>query len=487
MTKLFGTDGIRGTVGEWPMVPEFFLKLGKAVGTVISSNIGGRTVFIGRDTRQSGQMLENALVAGLLEQDVNVISVGVIPTPGVAWLVRHNNAEIGVVISASHNPVDQNGIKFFNNRGLKMPLELELEIEELVLSESPLRSKGKHNGRFIQAEAMQEAYVQSLVFEHGNYFLDGLTIVVDCSNGAASQIAPDVFSRSGAKVVALHASPTGLNINLSCGSERVRRNPSEMGNIIRYYQADLGLAFDGDADRVVFVDQDGVLIDGDHMLGFLSRYLDQRDLLLSRSVVTTTMRNQGLKQFVENSDLNMYETPVGDKYVVEKIMSLWHENQDEGKIGLGGEQSGHIILFDGEHHTGDGIRTALFVLNAFLQSHSQSFADFAKGIGKTPQIIASAYVGSGDRITKKELKEIEHETLKSQPGLLRANLRYSGTEPLFRIMLESDNTYSENDLGTIALEISKKAQQVSGQPNGSIDILNCTRGGVLSPKKLKSN
>jgi phosphoglucosamine mutase len=482
--KFFGTDGIRGTVGEWPLVPEFFLKLGQATGKVLKSR-NDSTIIIGRDTRQSCVMLQNALCAGLLSSGISVYDVGVIPTSAVSWLVSNiggDAVEAGVVISASHNPVQENGIKFFDSFGKKLAESTEAEIENLILNDQFQPKTEKNLGRYVDGHSFQELYIQDLIKEHPSDFLSGLTIVVDCANGAASFVAPDIFQRAGANVIAVNASPTGLNINFNAGSEYVRRSPEKFSEIFRQNQADFGLAFDGDADRVVFVDEEGTLIDGDHMLGFLSRYLDQQGLLLERSIVTTSMRNEGLKLFIESRNLTLYETPVGDKYVVDKLMQLWNQSADKDKIGLGGEQAGHIILLDKEHIAGDGIRTALFVLNAYLKSQNASLAEFAAGVGKTPQIIASAYVGNGERYTKQELEAMGADILEKHPGIVRINLRYSGTEPLLRTMIESNNSHSEEELAKIAIEISHKAQKLANQLNGSIDILNCTRGGTLTVK-----
>jgi len=476
--KLFGTDGIRGVVGEWPLTPEFFLKLGQAAGQTLGT--ASQTTFvIGRDTRQSAVMLQNALTAGLLSSNTSVIDVGVIPTSAISWLVPHIQAEAGVVISASHNPVHENGIKFFGKTGQKLAEVMEECIEQLLFDPGFQPKPQKELGRYVDGGSFSELYSQDLLREHSSNFLAGLTIVVDCAHGAASYVAPAIFQRAGANVVAVNASPTGLNINFNAGSEYVRRSPEKFSALIEQHQANFGVAFDGDADRVIFVDEAGVLIDGDHMLGFLSRYLRGRGLLLKDSVVTTTMRNEGLKRFVEAAKLEMHETPVGDKYVVDKLLQLRDKGSQAGRIGLGGEQAGHIILLDEGHVTGDGIRTALFVLDAYRESGSQTLAEFAAGVEKLPQIIASAYVGNGTRLDKQELASMESELLERFPGLLRANLRYSGTEPLFRIMLESEKSHTEQDLAAIAAEISRKVQETANQPGGSLDILNCTRGGLL--------
>lgn len=486
MTRLFGTDGVRGTVGEWPLVPEFALALGKAAGAVLAANSRRPAVVVGRDTRQSGPMLQSALVAGLLASGADVLELDVITTPGVSWLTHKLGASAGAVISASHNPVEQNGIKFFGPEGMKLPQTIEEEIERLADPRPddtiPNASRPQARpGRIMDGRGMHELYLEGLLADHHDLRLDRLTLVVDCANGAASDYAPELFARAGANVVAIHASPTGLNINVDAGSENVRQWPGKMKDLIRSYRADFGLAFDGDADRVIFVDQNGGVVDGDHMLGMLARYLDGNSRLLARSVVTTTMRNAGLKKFVETAGLMLYETPVGDKYVTEKLLDLRRNAPPAGALGLGGEQSGHVILFDEAHVTGDGMRTALFVMRAFLESGPASMAEFAAGIGKTPQVIASADVGRGPRLDKFALADIETRMLAGNPGLTRINLRYSGTEPKFRAMLESDGQQSEEALADIALKICRQVQAVAGMEHAQADveIQDCSRGGLL--------
>jgi phosphoglucosamine mutase len=484
MARLFGTDGIRGTVGEWPLIPEFLLRLGQAAGRRLRKEDERAMVVIGRDTRQSGAMLQQALSAGFLASGIDVIDLGILPTPGVACLARILNATAGVVISASHNPMEQNGIKFFSPAGQKLPVDLEQRIEDLVGSTpEALQSRfSVHTavGRYQDGSTFQELYLQDLIGEHPYLNLSSLRIVVDCANGAASSLAPELFGRLGAQVIAVHASPTGTNINVRAGSEHVRRQVSDIGALIRQSEADFGLAFDGDADRVVFVDEKGSLIDGDHMIGMLANYFHNQNRLLGGAVVTTVMRNSGLKNRLEQSGIEMFETPVGDKYVTEKLMALRAENGYSGmSVGVGGEQSGHIIILDNAHLTGDGLRTALYVMRVFLETGARSMADFAESIGKTPQIIASAFVGQGQRIDKEELKRVEAQFLSSQPGLVRLNLRYSGTEPLFRVMLESDGSLNEEELAQIAVALCRHAQECSGAIGGEIDILNSTHGGLI--------
>ncbi|MBI3241347.1 MAG: phosphoglucosamine mutase [Chloroflexi bacterium] len=484
MSRLFGTDGVRGVVGEWPLVPEFALALGRAAGSVLAAHSKQPTILVGRDTRQSGPMLQSALVAGLLAGGVDVLELDVITTPGISWLTHKLGARAGVVISASHNPVQQNGIKFFGPEGHKLPEALEEEIERIADPQPedtiPNTTRPKiRPGRIMDGHGMRELYIEGLLAEHHDLQLDRLTVVLDCANGAASEYAPEIFARAGVNVVAIHASPTGLNINVDAGSENVRQWPGKMKNLIQSYHANFGVAFDGDADRVIFVDQNGGVVDGDHMLGMLARYFDKRDQLLGRSLVTTTMRNAGLKKFAEAAGWQLHETPVGDKYVTEKLIELRRNTPQSGGIGLGGEQSGHVILLDDSHVTGDGMRTALFVMRAFIESGATSMAEFAAGIGKTPQVIASADVGRGPRLDKFALVDIENQTLAGHPGLTRINLRYSGTESKFRAMLESDGQQSEEALAGIAARICRQIQAASGMNGGGIEIQDCSRGGLL--------
>lgn len=473
--KYFGTDGIRGVVGVNPLTPEFVLRLGMAAGSVLKELGGENTIVIGRDTRQSGPMLQSALTAGLLSAGVNVMDAGVMTTPGVAYLVRKLGAAAGVVISASHNPVHENGIKFFDHLGLKLQEDVEYEIERRMDS-APVEVS--QYGRSLDGKGMHELYVDSLLDEHLGLRLDHLSIVLDCANGAASWFAPECLARLGARVIAIHASPTGLNINDRAGSEHTRQRPAELAWLIQHYQANFAITFDGDADRVIFVDEQGCVIDGDHMLALLARYLDSRGELAARTIVTTLMRNEGLVKFARQHDMPLHETPVGDKYIVEKLLEL-RALPGSQRFALGGEQSGHVILVDGEHTTGDGIRTGLFVLNAFVQSDAATLSEFANTIQKTPQVIASAFVGGGPRLDRKGLDEMEAQARLKVPSLTRVNLRYSGTEALFRAMLEADLPMSETELARFAWEICRTIQTRAGEPEGRIEILNVSRGGMI--------
>jgi len=480
--QFFGTDGVRGTVGQSPMMPEFATRLGYAAGRVLSTSDSSPTFVIGRDTRESGEMLQSALTAGLLAGGAIVVDLGVIPTPGVAFMVRGMNAEAGVVISASHNPVHENGIKFFDSRGLKLPEEVELEIESLL--EQPMalgEDSGVNFGRRVDGTDLRERYVDHLVDEQQDYFLKGVKIALDCANGAASWYAPQVFSRLGAEIVVINASPTGKNINAEAGSEHVRREPQDLKAVMDHFGANFGVVFDGDADRVIFMDEDGHLVDGDHMLAILGDYLKDQGMLLADTVVSTSMRNGALVNYFAERDIDFIETRVGDKYVMAELQDLMAKPHPEGQIGLGGEQSGHIILMDGSHATGDGLRSAVFVIRAFLASGKNTLSGLAESINKFPQVIASAVVA--EKIDLDELgrvQEIREGIEGGLQGLTRLNLRYSGTEPKVRLMLEADTRHTVEELAERAFALCEAVQLETDTPRGSfIEVLNVTQGGFI--------
>jgi len=484
----FGTDGVRGRVGEPPLVPDFVTRLGYAAGLVLSRTSGSHPTFlIGRDTRQSGEMLQSALTTGLLASGATVVDLGVITTPGVAFMVQKMGAQAGVVISASHNPVSENGIKFFNADALKLDEAIELEIESYL--ETPMEEMGAVGyGRRIDGAELREFYVDDLVDEHQGVSLAGLKLVLDCANGAASWYAPQVFSRLGAEVVTIHASPTGVNINEHAGSEHVRRNPGDLQAVIDQFGANVGIVFDGDADRVIFVDEVGHLVDGDHMLAILSDYLASQEKLLGNTVVSTSMRNGALVRYFADRRINFVETPVGDKYIMAELRALMASTSRDGQIGLGGEQSGHIILMDGAHGTGDGLRSAIYLLRAFMASDQYSLAALADSINKFPQVIASAVVAEKIDLDQLEgVMALKEDLAESLPGLTRLNLRYSGTEPKVRLMLEADNRHTEAELAQKAFVLCEAVQQATGTPTGSfLEVLNVTEGGLVekehSPK-----
>ncbi|HEY4691791.1 MAG TPA: phosphoglucosamine mutase [Anaerolineae bacterium] len=481
-TRLFGTDGIRAEVGAWPLVPDFVVRLGFAAGRMLMGEARGGTLVVGRDTRQSGPMLQSALTAGLLASGVSVIDAGVITTPGVAYLARRLGAVAGAVISASHNPVHENGLKFFGGDGLKLPQDMEVAIERWLLESPEKEPQYGQCGRSIDGRGLHELYIENLLAEQRDLQLNHLAIAVDCANGAASWFAPECLARLGARVIAIHASPTGLNINDRSGSEYVRRHPNDLARVVRDYGAHFGMAFDGDADRVVFVDEHGGVVDGDHMLAILANYFEARQQLVARSLVTTHMRNEGLVRFARSNRFRVSETPVGDKYVVEVLVKLRSESPDSEAYALGGEQAGHVVLMDNEHTTGDGIRTALFMTRVFVESGASSLADLTRVIQKMPQVIASAYVGHGPRLDRAALDKLEAQARVEFPALKRVNLRYSGTEAQFRAMLESDEELTQAQLAQLAWRVCRKVQSVAGADDGFIEILDCAQGGLLMPE-----
>ncbi len=481
--KYFGTDGVRGHVGQDPLTPEFVNRLGYAAGMVLSRTASHPTFVIGRDTRQSGEMLQSALTTGLLASGATVVDLGVITTPGVAFMVRKMNAEAGVVISASHNPVNENGIKFFDANAFKLSESMELDIESLLDASINLSDHtATQFGRRISGEDMRELYADNLVDEHQDLTLRGMKIVFDCANGAASWYAPEVFSRLGAEVVVIHASPTGTNINEQSGSEHVRAKPEDLSALIQKYKANFGVVFDGDADRVIFVDEEGHLVDGDHMLAILADYLKSQGRLLGDTVVSTTMRNGALVHYFAEREIDFIETPVGDKYVMTELIKMMGEDSQPGQIGLGGEQSGHIILLDETHATGDGLRSAIYMIRAYLASGRETLAELAESIEKFPQVIASAYVAEKiDLDQLEQVQRLKNKLKKDLPGLTRLNLRYSGTEPKVRLMLEADTRHTEAQLGQKAFELCKAVQTATNTPPGSfLEVLNVTRGGLLA-------
>ena len=418
--RYFGTDGIRGRVGEHPITAEFVLKLGWAAGRALQTK-GFNKVVIGKDTRISGYMFESALEAGLSAAGVNVALLGPMPTPGIAYLTRTLHACAGIVVSASHNPYYDNGIKFFSRDGQKLPDAVETRIEELL--EQPLITVepdalgkaeriGDAAGRYIEFCKSTTPPYTSLV---------GLKIVVDCAHGATYHIAPSVFSELGATVIAISAAPDGLNINLDCGST----HPAALCETVRQHGADLGIAFDGDGDRVIMVDHQGQILDGDDLL-----FIIARDRLRSGSqfsaVVGTLMTNLGLEMALQALGLDLHRVKVGDRYVMERLLA--------DHLILGGENSGHIICLD-RTTTGDGVIAALQVLTAMLHA-GKSLHDLKAGMTRYPQILINVTVNGVIDLQRTPIQDAVR-AIESQLGEQgRVLLRPSGTEPVVRVMVE---------------------------------------------------
>jgi phosphoglucosamine mutase len=483
--KYFGTDGIRGAYGAHPMTEEFMTRLGFAVGTVLGHDADAISeqpiVMIGRDTRESGPALQEALSRGLTATGAIVWDLGILPTPGVAFLTQAHQASAGAVISASHNPAKQNGIKFFSSEGTKLSLEQELEIEAILEATQLEDIAPMDESKVFDRMDLQADYLRGLLASQRGLKLNGKRVLVDCSNGAAYRLAPRVLDILGAEVLPINTMSEGNMINVNAGSERARSNPAELAAIMKEKGAELAVAFDGDADRVIFLDELGRLIDGDHILAILADYLHAKDLLLGDTLVTTVMANGALKKYAQRQGFKLKTTPVGDKYVTEALQEIQDETDDIKKIGLGGEQSGHIILLDQTHQTGDGLRTMVFVLAVVMHSDEKSLAILADRIQKYPQLVASCDVAT--KIPLNEIKALNarFETLgEDLPGLVEMNSRYSGTENKYRLMLEADTRHTAHDLAKIAWEICDLVQAETGSPAGSkIEVLNVADGGLI--------
>ena len=423
--RYFGTDGIRGKVGKSPITPEFVLKLGWAVGRVLGEGSDYKKVVIGKDTRISGYMFESALQAGLSAAGVDIRLLGPMPTPAIAYLTRTLHAQAGIVISASHNPYYDNGIKFFSSEGRKLPDELEFKIENMLdepMTTVDSASLGKAE-RVVDAAGRYIEYCKSTI--PSVIDLRGLKVVVDCANGATYHVSPAVFSELGAEVIRVGADPNGLNINQACGST----HPEVLAKEVLASGADLGIALDGDGDRVIMVDDKGEVVDGDELL-FIMAISRQEHLGVTEPVVGTLMSNLGLEHALAKRGIDLHRANVGDRYVMELLKANdWY---------LGGESSGHIICLD-KSTTGDGTVAALQVLTAMVQSEL-SLHELKQGMNKYPQCLINVRTeekfdfASSDIVTKAK-KDVE-DKLGTQGRVL---LRASGTEPVIRVMVEGEN------------------------------------------------
>ncbi len=426
--RLFGTDGVRGTANIEPMTSETVLALGRAIAHVVKKEPHRHRIIIGKDTRLSGYMLESALTSGICSMGVDVMLVGPLPTPGIAFLTRSMRADAGVVISASHNPFQDNGIKFFDRTGFKLPDETEREIEQLLSGSeiAHLRPTATEVGK---AHRIDDAAGRFNVFLKStfprNMTLDGMKLVVDCANGAGYRVGPEVFDELGADVVAIGVEPDGENINEGCGA----LHPEHLGERVRVEQANVGIAIDGDGDRVIFTDETGDVVDGDELIAMLGIDLFGRDALANQGVVATVMSNIGLEVALRERGIRLIRVAVGDRYVVEEM-------RRSGYV-LGGEQSGHIVCLD-ESTTGDGLLTALKVLALMIES-GKPLSELRKVMQRFPQKLVNVRVRE-----RRDLDEIASvakaiDAANSELGDRgRVLVRYSGTEPLVRVMVEGD-------------------------------------------------
>lgn len=447
--RLFGTDGIRGVANVDPMTAEVALQLGRAIAHVFRRSEHRHKILIGKDTRLSGYMLETAMASGICSMGVDVLLVGPLPTPGIAFLTRSLRADAGAVISASHNPFQDNGIKFFAASGFKLPDEVELEIERLLEDEAmaKLRPTATEIGKAFRVDdavGRYNVFVKNTFPRH--LTLDGLRVAIDCANGSAYRVGPEVLSELGAGVTPLGVDPDGENINDHCGA----LHPEGLARAVVERGAHVGIALDGDADRAILVDEKGEVVDGDQILAMAAAEMLKQGTLAKRTVVATVMSNFGLEQALERLGGRVVRTPVGDRYVVEEMLR-------EG-YNLGGEQSGHVVFLD-QTTTGDGLITALFVLGLLVES-GRPLSELRRVMTRTPQVLLNVRVA--ERRDIGELSAVQRAMRAAEQVLQRHGrvmVRYSGTEPLVRVMLEGENP---DQIRQLAEDIASAFQQEVG-------------------------
>lgn len=445
--KLFGTDGVRGTANTFPMTAEMALMLGAAVGHHFRRESAGvHRVVIGKDTRLSGYMFENALTAGLCSTGMNVLLLGPVPTPAVGLLTPSMRADLGIMISASHNPAQDNGIKFFGPDGFKLSDAVEAQIEALV-EEGPRPSEAQEIGRAKRIDDGRFRYQERVksTFPAGKR-LDGIKVVVDCANGAAYRTAPEVLWELGADVVPLGVTPNGLNINLGCGSTK----PQTAAEAVVAHGADLGICLDGDADRIILIDEKGQVADGDQIMGLFAARWAEEERLKGGTLVATVMSNLGLERFVEGRGLRLERTKVGDRYVVEAMRS--------GGWNLGGEQSGHIVMTD-YATTGDGLMAGLQFLAEMVHTGRRA-SELARCFDPVPQLLKNVRYAAGQ--APLEAASVAAAISDAEARLVgkgRLLIRKSGTEPLIRVMAECED---EGLLAQVVDGIVAEVQAVAG-------------------------
>lgn len=448
MTKLFGTDGIRAKFGEFPLTRDFVINLGETIGCMLSKEDPNPAILIAKDTRLSGDDLENFLIEGILKYPVNIHCLGKIPTPAISYFTKKYNANLGVMISASHNLSEDNGIKFFAHDGFKISEGKEKNIEDLVLKSKDKKESLKNavnKGRIINRDHLQviDEYVEFTKGVTHDINLKGIKIVIDCAHGAVCHVADKIFEELGAEVITLNDKPDGTNINLDCGSQ----HPEVITRSVVENKAQAGFSFDGDGDRVILSDEKGRVLDGDYILAMVGLDLSRQKRLKKNTLVATIMSNMGLDEALSKNGISVLKSKVGDKYVVQKMI-------EEG-LNVGGEQSGHVVFFD-YTPTGDGIITALKILK-LMKSSNKYLSELSSLMEKFPQVLLNVKVRK-----KKDLSQIpqfyslknKYEKELGKKG--RIVIRYSGTEPLLRIMIEGkDLSVIKNMSGKLA-ELVKK-------------------------------
>ncbi len=426
MRRLFGTDGVRGTANIYPMTTDIAMQIGRAIAFQLKDSRHKSRIVIGKDTRLSGYMIENALAAGICSMGVNILLVGPLPTPGIAFITSSMRADAGVVISASHNPFQDNGIKIFSADGFKLPDSQEVEIEDLIFSQkmAALRPVAEEVGRAARIDDARGRYIVHLknTFPR-QYTLEGLHVVVDCAHGATYGVAPSVFEELGARVTAIGVSPDGTNINDNCGA----LHPEVISAHVKECGADIGIALDGDGDRLIVADEKGNIVDGDHIMAICAADLMARRKLKKKTLVATVMSNLGLEHAMNGMGGRLLRTQVGDRYVVEEMR--------RGGFNLGGEQSGHLVFFD-HNTTGDGILAALQLLAVMIKK-DRPLSEIAGIMETVPQVLKN--VRTPIRIKPEEVRGFTEMVEKAEKKLGsdgRILVRPSGTEPIIRVMVE---------------------------------------------------
>jgi phosphoglucosamine mutase len=425
--RYFGTDGIRGLANKAPMTADIAMKVGMAAGLAFQRGGHRHRVVIGKDTRLSGYMIENAMVAGFCAAGMDVFLLGPIPTPAVAMLARSLRADLGVMISASHNPYHDNGIKLFGPDGYKLSDEIELRIEELIETDlQPSMAEPEMLGRAKRIDGVHDRYIESAKRTMPRSMsLAGLRVVVDCANGAAYKVAPAALWELGAEVVAINDEPNGFNINQECGST----HPVGLTKKVHEVRADLGIALDGDADRMVIVDENGVIVDGDQIMALIAESWNEGERLAGGGVVATVMSNLGLERFLTDAGLSLHRTKVGDRYVVEYMRAHG--------LNVGGEQSGHIVLSDFST-TGDGLVAALQVL-ACIKRADRPASEVCRKFEPVPQVLKNVRFSGGKPLESDPVKAAIEDARNRLGTSGRLVIRPSGTEPLIRVMAEADD------------------------------------------------
>lgn len=450
--RLFGTDGIRGLANHDPMTPEMSLKLGKALTYTLKQNKKNSykpKIVIGKDTRLSGYIFEQALSSGIASMGADVLLVGPLPTPAIAFITTSMRADAGIVISASHNPYEDNGIKIFDSFGFKLSDEKEMEIEDLIYNgeEKLIRSSPDEIGKAFRIDDAPGRYV---VFAKNSFpadlTLEGIKLVLDCANGAAYKVAPLIFQELGAQLLTIGVNPNGKNINTDCGS----LNPELLREKVLESGADLGIALDGDADRVIFCDEKGNIIDGDKIIAICAQEMIEKGKLKGNAIITTLMSNMALERFIRDQGAEFIRTQVGDRYVVEEMRAR--------NSNLGGEKSGHIIFLD-HTTTGDGTLAALQVLG-IMKAKEKSLSELATIIDLYPQVLLNVRVEEKKDLNK--IPELSKQIKKNEDrlnGKGRINIRFSGTEPISRVMVEGED---ESLINEIAQELAQTIEKELG-------------------------